>query len=50
MNPTTAADRMLVSSNMINSFDWMLTRDIKERVILGMRGAPSVLVVIGSED
>ena len=50
MNPTTAADRMLVSSNMIKSFDWMLTRDIRERVILGMRCVPSVRVVIGSED
>ena len=40
---------MLVSSNMIKSFDWMLTRDIRVRDILGMRGVPSVRVVIGSE-
>src|SRR3954469_17507303 len=31
MNPTTAADRMLVSSNITSSLDWMLTRDITGR-------------------
>jgi uncharacterized protein (DUF1810 family) len=31
MKPTTAADRMLVSSNITSSLDWMLTRDITGR-------------------
>ncbi len=31
MAPTTAADRMLVTSSMTSSLDWMLTRDSRRR-------------------
>ena len=31
MAPTIAADRMLVTSSMTSSLDWMLTRDISLR-------------------
>jgi hypothetical protein len=57
MAPTTAADRMLVTSSITRSLDWMLIRDRMRRRRLGGLGAGtgwvdvsgSVVVVIESQ-
>ncbi len=37
MNPTTAADRTLVTSSIASSLDWMLIRDsTRRRRLLGL--------------
>ena len=49
MMPTTAADRMLVTSSITSSLDWMLIRDsTRRRRLLGFGAGSGWIDVSGS--